>query len=487
MQVNKGSGEVASDPLRNPGMNRLFTFAAVPLIGCLLSVGSATSQVLSARQTATETDRWPTERVELRDGRRYEGYIESEGEVWVRLIQIRRRPGRPMYVVIRPIERASVRRLVHLEADQRAELRRRIDEFLNRARIEAGRMEAIRLRLVTREAVHYRQYRGKWFTLESTAEEAITRRIVVRTDQIFTAYRQVLPPQTESRRPLRLVVLGSIEQYQAYLERLNVQIKSRACFIPGENLVVAASELERFAAQLKDNRQHHAKLLAQLKELVENLPQRLNQIARQLQQSGSPREEIKKVLTTARAGFERQIQQIEQQVKRCERENAQAFDKVTGQMFVRLYHEAFHAYLENYVYPQDNHDVPRWLNEGLAVVCEGGLLESGTLRIDAPNSTALERLKADLAGQHPLPLAELLAAGPQAFVNHGAADRYYAYSWGLAYYLTFEQRLLGSPAMDQYVRQSAEAAPPAERFEKLVGMPLSQFESRWRQYILNLR
>ena len=42
--------------------------------------------------------------------------------------------------------------------------------------------------------------------------------------------------------------------------------------------------------------------------------------------------------------------------------------------------------------------MPPWLNEGLAVIFEGGLLEGNTLRVDAPNPVALKKLKADLAG-----------------------------------------------------------------------------------------
>ena len=68
-------------------------------------------------------------------------------------------------------------------------------------------------------------------------------------------------------------------------------------------------------------------------------------------------------------------------------------------MFVRLFHEAFHAYLENYVYPQTDHDVPRWLNEGLAQVFEGGQLESGSLRLDAPDTARLKLLQEDFAAR----------------------------------------------------------------------------------------
>ena len=132
-------------------------------------------------------------------------------------------------------------------------------------------------------------------------------------------------------------------------------------------------------------------------------------------------------------------------------------------MFTRLAHEAFHAYLEVFVYPRQVYDVPRWLNEGLAQTFEGGLLEADTLRIDTPNATALAQLQADLRGEHPLELADLLAAGSETFLsahaNADTADRMYYYSWGLAYYLAFDQGVFGTPRFDAYLSPAAANLP----------------------------
>ena len=469
-------------------MKHPLSITAVLLGGWCLWGTCAAGQLPSVHgDPAKQISRWPAERVEMLDGRRYEGYIESEDDAWVHLIQIHRPAGRPMYLVIRPIERAAVAAVVRLEPQRRAELRQRIDQFVNRARIEAGRMEAVRLGLISREGVHYHRYRGKWFSLESTADEPTTRRIIVRIEQIFTAYRQILAPRTESQRPLRLVVLGSMDEYHAYLARLGVQIENPACFIQDDNLVVAGSELARFAAQLAKVKGQHDQLRAELRQLERQLSDRLAELSRQLQKEGIPGKEIAKLLTRERGKYDGQIKQKRRELDLCERTNARAFDAVTRQMFLRLYHEAFHAYLENYVYPHQDHHVPRWLNEGLATVSEAGLLESSTLRVDAPNRGALQRLKAELGAGQPLPLEKLLSAGQQAFVLGADAQRYYVHSWGLAYYLTFEKRLLGSPALDQYVRQSAKTSSPTERFERLVAMPLAEFEQQWREYILELR
>ena len=160
-------------------------------------------------------------------------------------------------------------------------------------------------------------------------------------------------------------------------------------------------------------------------------------------------------------------------------------------MFARLYHESFHAYLENCVYPHDRYDVPRWLNEGLAVTFEGGILEADALRVDAPNAVALKRLKADFSSPQPLSLERLLSTSAAAFLerhdtDRPAADRLYAYAWGLAYYLAFERHLLDSPALAEYAVPEAKKLAPVPRFERLVGIRLAQFERQWREYVLSL-
>ena len=65
-------------------------------------------------------------------------------------------------------------------------------------------------------------------------------------------------------------------------------------------------------------------------------------------------------------------------------------------------------------------------------------------------------------------------------------SRAYYYSWGLAYYLAFEQGVLDSPPLDAYLSPAAAQLDPVTRFEQLVGMPLADFETRWRTAMLEL-
>ena len=435
---------------------------------------------------------WLTERVQLRSGRQLRGLIESEDDSWVYLTEIHQRPGHRLHLVIRPIARSSVAAVNRLEPPEQARLRERIDRWVNRARIESGRMDAVRLSQVDRHGIRFQHYRGRWFDLDSSTNEQTTRRIIVRIEQMFTAYRQVLPPRAQPRCRLRLVVLGSPEQYRAYLRRYGVSVSNPAVFVQKGNLVVAGSELARYLAELAEVEAQHDRVRDELRQLEAGLREKLRELSKKLQAQGMSRNRITRFLIQERRNAEAEIKGKQSLVKRYDRENAEKFDEVTRRMFARLYHEAFHAYLENYVYPHGQHDVPPWLDEGLAMVFENGILESDTLRIDAPHAAALQRLKDEIRAGRAMPLDELLAAGPEKFLvadgtSPAAADRYYGYAWGLVYYLTFEKGVLGTPALDAYVSAGAKATPPAARLEKLTGMPPRKLEAQWHDYVLSLQ
>ena len=154
-------------------------------------------------------------------------------------------------------------------------------------------------------------------------------------------------------------------------------------------------------------------------------------------------------------------------------------------MFSRLHHEAFHAYLENYVYPHEDFDVPLWLNEGLAVLFEGGLLESDSLRIDAPNAAALKRLKADLGRRATAAAGHVAGRRPGGLRRAEQRPRrrrpLLPLRLGVGPLPDVREAPLGSPALDAYVQPASAAADSSSRFEKLVGMPLSRFEPEWSE------
>lgn len=430
--------------------------------------------------------------VVLRDGRRYEGLIESEEDGWVNLTQIKRSPGKPMHLVIRPLSHSDIEHIERLPAPARAALRRQIEQFVHRARIEEGRMDAVQLTTSSKAGVVYQHFSGRWFQLDCTLDEQTTRRLIVRVEQAFTGFRQLLPPRQELGRALRLIVFGSLAEYQQYLRGLNLRLENRACYLPKENLVLAASELALYAAELAKVTQGHERVRAELKALERKLAERMQQYALHLQQSGLSNGETARLLTQEKQKANREIAEKQKLLQTFDRQNARDFDKLSGQLFQRLYHEALHAYVENYVFPAEKYDVPLWLHEGLAVMVEGGQWEGSALRIDAPNRDALRRFKADLAAGRSPPLSELLAAGQPAFLVRAdrptdESQRYYAAAWALTFYLTYERNLLDEKALEAYLLRASQSVPAVARFERLIGGPLAPLEKAWRDSLSAMR
>lgn len=430
-------------------------------------------------------DDWPLERVELADGATYDGLIEREDTELVYLRQVRRQPGKPMYLIGRRFPREQIAQLVRLPAPGHAALARRIDEHLRRAGIEAGAMKNITLRPWQEAAEAGWQYRGPWCQVESHADEETTRRAIVRIEQAFAGFTRVLPPRTQPARPLDIVLCASTAEYRQRLETAGLRIANPAVYLADQNTIIAATNLDQYAAQVSQIRAAHEEQRRQHDALREKLAAQLARERRDLEARGIEPGEIRRLLARTRRQFDVEIAALEQRLTDFDRRNAALFEELTRRTLARLFHEACHAYLRNAVFPPEKYDVPGWLNEGLAQVFESGLLEAGTLRVDAPPPEWLARLQADLAGSHALPLSELLEADSRVFlVAHDApADesaRLYLYAWGLAWYLAFDQPLLGTPALDSYLSRSGEPGGAIPRFEKLVGMPLAKFEARWR-------
>ena len=356
------------------------------------------------------------EGVSLVNGRHYDGLVESSGDGWLYFIQIQRPPGQAMHLVIRTLDRGSVVSVAPLGEAERAALAGQIRQFINRATIEAGRMEAVALSPLVKEGNHYQHYAGKWFSLDSTADEQTTRRVIVRVEQIFAAYRQMLaprdpPPPAAAAGGLQLDVALSGVSRRAGREDPKSRLLPRRRKRRGRRQRVEPIRPAHGPGQPPDRRD----------------PQRVAGDEEGARPAGSPPwpptcasrgtppSRSARAEATINRQFQSDVNSKTKDLDRCDRRAAQDFQASTRQVFARVYHEAFHAYLENCVYPHRQYDVPRWLNEGLAVTFEGGILEADTLRVDAPNAAALKRLKADLAGPHPLSLQRLLSTDAGAF------------------------------------------------------------------------
>ncbi len=476
-------------------MEKWLTNACVAFPFLLLACGAAaqerdtdsgTGTPAAGASLGTGSD-WPLESVELRSGTVYRGLVRSESELEIEVMEVVRAPGKPMFLVIRPVPRRDVAEITRLPDEERQRLIGRTNRFRKRVLIEADRMDRIVLVPVVVNGVRRFRYEGNWFGAVSDADEETTRRCLVRIEQIFRAYRLVLPPRTTPRRPLEMLLFGSMDEYGDYLQSHGLSLENPSFYLARQNRIVAASELTRFSRHLAEARARHDQIQQTLEKLDADLPQRLRRLADQLKLQGYTRKEIVDELQAQKNAWSHRKTRLLAQIAETNRLNDNRFDELTRQMFRRLYHEALHAYLENYVYPDGPYRVPRWLNEGLAQTFESGQLDGDILRIDAPDRTALMAVKQRLASSEPPSLEELLWANETDFLTAheeagGPARQTYYLSWAVTYYLAFlsDHSIWGTAALDAFVTPDDRGLAPTVRFEQLVGMSLPKFENHWR-------
>lgn len=101
-----------------------------------------------------------------------------------------------------------------------------------------------------------------------------------------------------------------------------------------------------------------------------------------------------------------------------------------------MLHEGFHQYLHHYIHP----GIPAWLNEGLAVLCEGHRLGGSGVAGFAPDYNPTRRnalAEALIRDKELFPLEELLRinAGHVVGGSRRKIDAYYAQVWALMLFL----------------------------------------------------
>jgi hypothetical protein len=432
--------------------------------------------LLALVPAAAAEDDWKFDVVHLKNGGTLRGILDEQTSTEIRFRCVSRKPGAHTVVIptttLRPDEVDS---LELLDARERETLAARLKALDPTGKGEAQRMASLELKPVAwgkDGRVKALRYESTHFVLESNASEDVVRRAAVRLEQIFAAYTRFLPPRHESGQPTTILLAQSQADYQALLKDRGRLLLNPAFYDVEHNEIVCGTDLQRLGDLLEQTRQRHQRLLGELKDKEAELKKLFK---------GEVPPALTKDINTARS-------EIDEQIKR----NDKLFQDATGQLFRVLYHEAFHAYLMNFVYPPEEADVPRWLNEGLAQIFETAFVEASELRIGQADAVRLKQAQAVLGRGELVPIADLIKSGPKQFVvlhasDQQTSDRYYLTSWAAAFYLTFERRLLGTKSMDQYVLGLKRGTDPARAFAELVGQTPKEFEKEFQQYVKDLR
>jgi Protein of unknown function (DUF1570) len=459
----------------------------------LLAIAASATAAAQSERTLTLDGSWQTEEVELTDGRILRGLVDEEHSQRLQFLEMRRRAGRPIMLVTHSLARDEIVHLKRLPDDARVVLRERLEAVRNRAAIEATRAQNVTLQPRDRDGIRFWSHAGPWFQIEAALEPSELRRIVVRLEQVFRAFNQVLPPADgeapQSPRPISFLVFGDHRQYAAYLRRGGIPIRNPAYFDPARRQVVVSSDLARLLDVARAVEDEH---LNQLRELYPDdkvIAEALAHRDRRLDEGGYSDAERRRLLFLTRVRWRTDENAVVKQMRRIERRNRDAVQAEREDLERRLFHEAFHAYADGRLVGLAGRPLPRWLSEGLAQIFESPLFDADLLRIDAPDPQRLARLQADLASHPRLTLNELLSADQSRFlVPHDASgrtsERHYLYAWSVAYYLVFEHPRLTRGRLTEYAVASDSAEIAA--FEELVGLPLAEFEAKWRESMSRL-
>jgi hypothetical protein len=434
------------------------------------------------------TGEWKYDVVYRKGGVQIRGLVLVETPSVVRVQCISRRPGSP--TVVYPIElpREEVIRVELLPDEEREQLRHRLEALRDERRVLIDRLrvldpgapaprrssDTVELRPATwvlAGKTPALEYRSTYFNLISSARREVVELAAIHLEQVYAAYARFLPPRATAS-PTRIILAGSLADYQELLRGSGLTLTNPAFYDTERNQVVCVSTLERLADDLERTRQHHRKLVGQLQEREKELKEAYR--------------------GTVPAAILAPLEKARKDIEATETRNLQVFRRARDRLFQRLYHEAFHAYLANFVYPPADATVPRWLNEGLAQIFETAIVEVGELRIGHADPERLAAVRQALAEDRLLPLDELLRGTAKQFqVAHGGdrqvSDRHYLASWALACYLTFDQKLLGTPALDEYTRSLRRGTDAVEAFRALVKRPLAEFEKEFHEYLKHLR
>ena len=418
---------------------------------------------------------WALDEIRLANGATLRGLILDDSAAGVRFQVIRQTPGKPTVTLTTFAFRADVAATKKLSEAERDVLREKVAALDPRGTGERGRMEALDLKPAEwlGRPGGAKRYDSDQFAIVSPAAEEVTRRAAVRLEQIFTAYARFLPPRFPVAKPTTVLLAQDQSEFAALLGPAHANLLNPAVFEPRANRIVLRTDLRRLGTELTAARLHNMQQFAALEKYEGDL----------------------KKLYRQRSELERHLEPLAKDRKRlnmAEVANDAAFDKATLRPFAVLYHEAFHAYAGNFVYPPaaPTGELPRWLNEGLAQLFETAILEAGELRVGHADPDRLMRAQALAKNGGLLAPGELLALGQDAFlVAHAGqrtnTDRAYLTAWAVAFHLTFEKRLPGTPAFDAFVA-AGKGPDAASAFAKLVGRELPDYAQELAEYLARL-
>lgn len=468
-----------------------------------------------------------TDVLHMKDGRTLAVIINSESDVAIEVeLLVKGAKGQTTGAARMTVAKGDVVSIDRLSPEARAKLRARLDEFGSRKRRLAEALARIKPEKTTLGSKPALKTTGPNFEIVSTCEEAFLKEATFALEEIFTGYQSYFGLQRNKDRKVRLVLLADLREYVDFqTATFGGAVMNPAFYAPKENIVVAYNMIQK---------EEGSKANAQIREFnaaIEDLKKKITAEERKIDQEvkaarksiGDQAVELRKQINAGNAAnktklkddINRQERELVASLKEEEKKldaqlnefrkactakieennaivqkNQAVIRNQNRKMFETLFHEGFHAFVANYLYENnDKVEVPRWLNEGMAMYFEMSVVEAGELIHGGLHKELTAMLKEKVkAGAH-VPLRRVLQGGPETFliVHEKDADRstlFYAESWALTHFLTGRVK---REQLDRYVAAVLNGAEKDKAFETMLGKKVEAVEAEWLDYVKSLK
>lgn len=157
--------------------------------------------------------------------------------------------------------------------------------------------------------------------------------------------------------------------------------------------------------------------------------------------------------------------------------------------FQTLQHEGFHQFAYAYIGP----DLPLWVNEGLAVYFESGVLIRGQLRLGLADPARVESVKRAIRLKQAFGLDELLNITPTQWHQNmidsdERGELQYNQCWSIVSFLVDADRGKYRPAFEKYLTLVSSGRPSDRAFRQAFGTEeLEPLRRLWEAYALQVQ
>ncbi|BBM88139.1 serine/threonine protein kinase [Candidatus Uabimicrobium amorphum] len=439
--------------------------------------------------------------------RKMKGLIKKESSRYIHFVVVKIAKGKTSFVEVK-IAKSKIAKVKRISDEIRQQRLQDLENIGKQNIVDRKKIDLVPLEKVAWEFGKGTGlvYTSKHFVLYCNTPEEFTREIAFRTESIFEAYKQFFPITRNSDQKIKIYIFNSTAEYQRYIGKA---FSNPAYYSPTHNHIVASCDLSSYKSEITKIKQHHDKIRASIAKNEQSIARYRNQITQQKRRLHDDldkrlaRGQIKqRDYDNAYRNIRSQITNINKQVnsilrdqkklksevRRYDYQNSKLIPKYVDSMVEMMYHEAFHAFLKNFLFTEEQTMyVPRWLNEGLAQYFESSFFSNDRLIIGEMDKDRLRFLKKFTKRNNAVAIKDLLVAGYKDFMvmssdNLENSNLHYIQSWAVVYYIATLFDLRKGDVFGPYVRNIWSGKDQVKAFEELVGMPVEKFEKKWLEF-----